>query len=148
MSTTSLGKKQIPIAEGIFSWPSDDPRLIASKCDNCGEVIFPTQEICPNCSQGMKKKILLSKRGTLDNYSAQFARPPHWSDPAKKPYVATEDFAPYGVGTVRMPEGLYIISVLTESDPAKLKVGMDVELVVEKLYEEGNEVMGFKFKPV
>ena len=27
---------QIPIAEGLFTWPSNDPRLIGSKCKKCG----------------------------------------------------------------------------------------------------------------
>jgi uncharacterized OB-fold protein len=57
---------------------------------------------------------------------------------------------PYGVGIVEFPEGVRIVSYLTEGNPEKLKVGMDMLLVVEKLFEdgEGNEIIGFKFKPV
>ena len=37
--------KQIPIAPGLFTWPSNDPRLLGSKCGVCGVVTFPTSEI-------------------------------------------------------------------------------------------------------
>ena len=35
-------------------------------------------------------------------------------------------------------------------DEKTLKVGMEMELIIDKLYEdeEGNEVMSWKFKPV
>ena len=57
---------------------------------------------------------------------------------------------PFGQAFIEMPGGLRIASVLTTADPKKLKIGMEMELVVENLYtdEEGNEVMTYKFKPV
>jgi len=42
--------KQIPIAEGLFTWPSNDPRLLGSRCGACGIVTFPAQKSCPACS--------------------------------------------------------------------------------------------------
>ena len=56
---------------------------------------------------------------------------------------------PYGVGLVDFPEGARIVAHLAEHDPEKLKVGMDMIMVIDKLFddEEGNEVIGFKFKP-
>ena len=38
------------VAEGLFTWPSDEPRLIASKCCDCATVTFPRQASCPNCA--------------------------------------------------------------------------------------------------
>ena len=40
---------RIPVAEGVFTFPSDDPQLIGSKCADCGMVTFPTQASCPRC---------------------------------------------------------------------------------------------------
>ena len=56
---------------------------------------------------------------------------------------------PFGQGFIEMPGGLRIASVLTTADPKELKIGMDMELVIDKLYEdeEGNDVMNYKFKP-
>ena len=39
--------KQVPVAEGVFTWPSDEPRLIGSKYTECRNVMFPTQAGCP-----------------------------------------------------------------------------------------------------
>ena len=40
--------------------------------------------------------------------------------------------------------------MFTGCDPEAIKIGMDVELVIEKLGEDeqGNEVMTYKFRPV
>jgi uncharacterized OB-fold protein len=48
-----------------------------------------------------------------------------------------------------LPEGLTVLSHLTENDPNKLHVGMEMELIVDKLGndEAGNEVMYYKFRP-
>ena len=40
---------QVPIADGLFTWPSNDPRLLGSKCRDCGVVTFPAQSGCPAC---------------------------------------------------------------------------------------------------
>ncbi len=34
---------QVPVAQGVFTWPSDEPRLIGSRCDACGTYDFPAQ---------------------------------------------------------------------------------------------------------
>ena len=35
---------QIPVAEGIFTFPSDAPQLIGRRCRACGIVTFPAQD--------------------------------------------------------------------------------------------------------
>lgn len=137
-------RKRVPVEQGLFTWPSDDPRLIGSKCGDCGEVVFPAQPMCPNCCTRTTEELLLSKRGKLYSYAIQRARPPSPS------YRGGDPFLPYGVGEVELPEGVIITSVLAESDPEKLKIGMDMELVVDRFFgdEAGNEVVSFKFKPV
>ena len=43
-----------------------------------------------------------------------------------------------------------ITAVLDEDDPARLRVGMEMELIIASLFEdaEGNEVVGYKFRSV
>ena len=41
---------QVPVAEGIFTCPSDEPQLIGSRCAACGIVTFPAQDSCPRCA--------------------------------------------------------------------------------------------------
>ena len=132
--------------EGLFTWPSDDPRLIGSKCANCGEVTFPAQDGCPNCCRQDVERVLLPKRGTLWTWTVQGFLP------KSPPYAGTETaetFLPYGVGYVELPGRVRVETRLTLSDPDKLKIGMEMELVIEKFMEEGegNEVMFFAFKP-
>lgn len=137
-------KKQVPVEEGLFTWPSEEPRLIGSRCNVCGEVTFPAQKVCPNCTSDNTEELLLSRRGTLYSFTIQRHRPP------SPPYRGMDPFVPYGVGEVELPEGVIVTSALTESDPEALKIGMEMELLVEKFFEddEGSDVVSYKFKPV
>jgi uncharacterized OB-fold protein len=38
---------RVPVAEGVFAWPSDDPQLIGSRCGACGIVTFPGERQVP-----------------------------------------------------------------------------------------------------
>jgi len=136
---------QVPIQTGLFDWPAADPRLIAGKCRSCGEVAFPRQDTCPHCTGDQVEEIRVSPRGTLWTYTIQRFPPP------TPPFVGdSESFVPFGVGYVELPEGVRIEARLTENDPAKLAIGMLMELVIEKydLDAAGNERMCFAFRPV
>lgn len=142
-SAGSTTKKRIPAQEGLFRMPGepqDEPQLFGSRCKTCGEVFFPRQEMCANCCTPSTEEVVLSKTGMLYSYTAVRHQPPgDYRGPL-----------PFSVGTVELPEGLRITGPLTEPDLAKLKVGMKVELVIDTLFgdSEGNELVGFKFKPV
>jgi uncharacterized OB-fold protein len=57
---------------------------------------------------------------------------------------------PYAEGFVELPEGVRVETLFTGCGFNDLKVGMDVEMIIEILHEdeEGNEIVAFKFKPV
>ena len=57
---------------------------------------------------------------------------------------------PYGIGFVELPEGVRVQTLFTGGNPEVFKVGDEVELVIEKLYDddEGNELITYKFRPV
>jgi uncharacterized OB-fold protein len=137
---------QVPIAEGLFTWPSDEPRLIASACEACDLVVFPAQRFCPGCSGDSVAERLLEPRGSLYTWTTQSfppVAPPYIGDTGK------ETFEPYGIGWVQLSDTLMIEARLTESDPEKLDFGMPVELVLIPLTvdDEGNEVLSFAFQP-
>jgi uncharacterized OB-fold protein len=140
---TESMKKQIPIKEGLFEQHEDGAHLIGSRCRQCGEVTFPVNSFCPQCCTETTENIPLSRRGVLYSFTIQRFKPP-------PPYKGPEPFVPYGVGMIELPEGLRVTAVLDESDPARLRVGMEMELVITKFFEdeEGNEVLSYKFKPV
>jgi uncharacterized protein len=133
--------KEILVGEGLFvrpKSPSEEPHLIGSKCTKCGEVTFPKQPWCANCG-GEAEELLLSKRGKLFSFS-------NVNNPVPEGYKGP---IPYGVGSVEV-DGTRIMCYITEWDPEKLKINMDMELVIEPLFidDDGNEVIGFKFRPV
>ena len=73
--------------------------------------------------------------------------------PKSPPYAGNVDpktFQAFGVGYIELPGQIKIEARLTESDPAKLKIGMEMEMVLVPLNtdEAGNEVVTFAFAPV
>ncbi len=141
------GGQRVPIREGLFTWPSEQPQLIASRCVACGEVTFPRQDSCPSCTERGSEEILLSRRGTLWTWTVQRFPPP------SPPYIGPADresFVPFGVGYVELPEGIRVEGRLTVNDPARLEIGMEMELVVENFIddEKGNPRVTFAFQPV
>ena len=136
---------QVPVAEGVFTWPSDDPQLIGSRCADCGMVTFPTQDSCPRCASTAMQQHLLARRGTLWAWTTQDFPPP------SPPFTGAggKEFVPFGVGYVDLGD-VKVESRLTEHDAAKLQHGMAMELVVVpfRTDDDGNEVVTFAFRPV
>jgi uncharacterized OB-fold protein len=134
----------VPVAEGIFTWPAEEPQLIGSRCGDCGIVTFPSQSSCPRCASTSMEEHLLARRGRLWAWTTQHFPPP-------SPYAGPSgrDFVPFGVGYVELGD-VKVESRLTESDPEQLQTGMEMELVVVpfRTDDEGNEVMTFAFQPV
>jgi len=144
MSTT---KKQVPVAPRLFTWPpSEEPQLIISKCKSCGTCFFPRVPTChnPNCTNKEVEDALLSRRGRVTAYTIHYYQAP-------PPYVPPDPFVPYGICVAQFPEGIAVVGQTVDCDPQKeLKVGIEVETVLGKLCEdeEGNEVIGWRFRPV
>lgn len=139
-------KKRIPIKEGLWTIPTspqEEPQLIGSKCPSCGEIFFPKKEkgLCVHCQRTGLEDIKLSRRGKITSFTV-IMQPPgggFYRGPA-----------PYAYGCVDLPEGVRVETLFTGCDSDELQVGMDVELVIEKLGEddEGNEIIAYKFKPI
>ena len=55
--------------------------------------------------------------------------------------------APYAIGWIELPEGVRVFSQLKGWEEKPLEVGMDMELEIDKLWEEeSKEVIGYKFR--
>lgn len=138
-------RKRIPLKEGLWvdlGSPDGRPQLIGSQCRNCGEVYFPKKEkgICICCQQRGLAEIELSRRGKVYSFTIVMQRPPiYYKGPV-----------PYALAWVELPEGVRLETLLTDCAFEELRVGMDVELVIERLFqdEEGNDILTYKFKPV
>ena len=143
--STKTGNQAIPLHQGLFTWPSDAPQLIGSRCIACGEVMFPKKSYCrnPDCKTGNTERILLSKRGTLYSYTIVTSTPP-------PPFDIIHNTAPYALGLVEMPEGITVLGLLTTYDKEQLSPGRTMEMIIDTMYtnDEGNDVVTYKFKPV
>src|SRR5437660_12104348 len=88
----------VPVAEGVFAWPTDEPQLIGSRCTECEIVTFPAQDSCPRCGSLAMAEHLLSRRGRLWAWTTQCFPPP------SPPYMGPtgDAFVPFGIGYIEL----------------------------------------------
>lgn len=128
-----------PVQPGLFRQDGRGKwRLVASQCDRCGQHHFPRLQNCPYCSSESCRERLVGETGTLYLFTTVVNRPPGYRGEV-----------PFGFGVVELPEGLRVISRLTESDATRLRLGQGVRLVVTPLHEDedGRIVTSYAFRP-
>jgi uncharacterized protein len=137
--------KRVLMGEGLFSAELGDGHLIGTHCKSCGDYFFPRTFTChnPQCVAKDVEDVPLSPAGKVSTYSAMSYPPP-------PPYVAGKDYQPIPVVAVELPEGIHIIGMMEDCDPADVSIGMEVKTVVTVLYtnDKGEELVGWKFKRV
>ena len=140
-------KAQVPAIEGWFTTDPVAPALLGTRCKTCGTVFFPKQELyCrnPRCAGAEFEEVPLSRTGTVWSFTEHFYQPP-------EPYVSPDPFVPYTVAAVELAEEKMVVlgQVAAGVESKNLRAGMEVELVLEKLYEDDeNEYLVWKWKPV
>jgi len=128
-----MGK--IPIREGLFT-EGIEGSLVGFRCKSCHHVLPPLTIVCYYCSGLDLEKLPLSRVGKLYSYSIVHQPHKHFD-------------VPYFIGYVDLPEGIRIFSPLKQKEGKAFQVGMDMQLVVEKLWDQnGDEVIGPKFQPL
>lgn len=135
---------RVPMAAGVFTWPSDEPQLIGSRCAGCGIVTFPAQDSCPRCASTNMATHLLSRRGRLWAWTTQEFPPP------APPYVGPtgDAFVPYGVGYVELANEVKVETRLTTTNGLRVGMGLELVLVPFRTDDDGNEVVTFAFRPL
>jgi uncharacterized protein len=131
------GTVPLLVRDGLFT-DGDPPALLGTRCAACGSVHFPRADACTYCATEDPEPIELSRRGTLWAWTAVTAPPPGY-----------QGEVPFGVGVVELPEGVRVITRLTESDPGALVAGQPMELRIVPLHRDpdGNDVMTYAFAP-
>ncbi len=127
-----------PITPGLFAVGPDGPRLLAARCSSCKALHFPASPTCPYCGAEDARETPVGPAGRLRLCTVVANRPPGYRGPV-----------PYGFGMVELADGLRVITRLTESDPARLRPGLAVTLVVEPLFadDDGTPVLSYAFAP-
>ena len=130
--------ERVPLREDAFIETPEGGILAGNKCKACGQVFFPKARICFTCFNEDMEELLLSRRGKLYSYTI-----------GRMPSLYFQP--PYVIAYIDMPEGVRIFAPVKvdEGEYGKLKIGMEMEVVIEKLWEEeGKEITGYKFRPV
>ena len=135
-------RNQIPVLEGLFSGPAEEPHLLGGRCRGCDSHFFPARAVThdPTCDRHDVEEIPLSRHGTLASYTVhRFQAPPPFR---------MEPFEPYAIGAVELPERMLVIGMLTGVDFESIAIGADAELVLGRLYtdEDGNDVMTYMWR--
>jgi len=135
-----------PAIEGWFT-TGPEPSLVGSRCRTCASTFFPRATgFCrnPRCNGAEFEDVELSRRGRVWSYTdAQYQPPP--------PYIpATDPYEPFALAAVELPEGIVVLGqVATGFGVGDLRVGSEVELVVEPLYtDDTGERTIWRWKPV
>lgn len=129
----------------LFEWPSQDPRLLASECKDCGVITFPREISCPHCCGSNIAPRRLAKSGRLWTWTTQEFLP-------KPPYAvarSAEEFVPFKLGYVELPGEVIVESRIVASADQALTIGMPMKLTFQPLFVDaaGTEVVSFAFVP-
>ena len=130
----------IPFKEGFFTRPEapgEQAFLLGNKCKTCGKIYFPKVALCPGClKDDCLEELKLSPRGKLYTYTVVRVPSPGF----KVPYV---------FGYIDLPEGVRVCSQISTAEFDKLKVGLEMEMVLGPVREEGGKpIIGYLFRPV
>nr|MDO8135488.1 OB-fold domain-containing protein [Candidatus Njordarchaeum guaymaensis] len=137
MSEEEFGEAK-EFVDGAFTKPlSKGSALIGCKCKTCGKVFFPRKKLCTSClTWDNMEDTALSRRAKIFAWTVSHM------------YGLT----PLPTGYVDLPEGVRLFAQFTDCEPPeeKLKLGMEVEMVVQKMSDifGVREFIGYKFKPV
>lgn len=142
-----MSPNAVPAIDGWFTI-DEEPRLLGSRCTECGTVFFPKAAgFCrnPECRGRTFADAELSRRGKVWSYTdAQYQPPP--------PYIpASGDHEPFALAAVELADEQLVVlgQVALGYGVDDLAVGASVELVVEPLYEiEGVTHLIYRWKPV
>jgi len=124
----------------------DNWTILGTRCESCGLTIFGRNQSCENCGGTDVREAALGKSGTVWSYTVQRYPP---AEPYKLGSAKREDWIPRVVAWVELPEGPRILSIVENCKPEDAKIGMELEMFVEKGWENenGDEVMVLKSRP-
>ncbi len=115
-------------------------RLEGSRCKECGSICFPPRFLCPHCKSAEMEPYELKGRGKIYSYTIIHQAPDIF-----------DKNVPYTVALIDLEEGARITAQLTDIDPDDVSIGMPVEMVIRKIYEDGENgpiQYGYKFRPI
>jgi uncharacterized OB-fold protein len=147
-TNAAAGKKnKQPALDGWFTLDDEKPHLIGNKCLGCGTYYFPkAKHFCKNpvCDSDQFQDTQLSRTGKVWSFTDAQYQPP-------EPYQAAEPFIPFTIAAVELEKEKMMVlgQVVAGVRPSDLKAGMEMELVLDTLFEDATtQQITWKWKPV
>ena len=135
-------RPRVPIKPGYFTVPDDPavpPKLLGTRCQDCGEHFFPRRAVCAKCLSERTVDVEMGPRGTL--YSYTFVHFPLFGS-------TRVEHVGYGVGQIDLPEGPRVQLPLAGKQE-DYRVGMTLEAELEPMREDaGRDVVIIRFRPL
>jgi uncharacterized OB-fold protein len=126
---------RVHFKEGLFEDISGKWALVGGRCKQCEKIIYPHRDVCLNCLSQDVEKLTLSRKGTLYSFTIVHMPSEHFEPP-------------YAIGWIELPEGIRVFSPIRYRQGHPLEIGMEMELAIEKLWDEGEKgVTGYVFRP-
>ncbi|BCQ07255.1 DNA-binding protein [Mycobacterium heckeshornense] len=132
------------LAEGLFRVDGDRAVLLGSRRRASGVVKFPAERPELFDSTEDIEPVELSTEGTLFTFTTQEFPPP-------LPYKgkrAPDQFRPYVVGYIELPEGLLVEALIVGADAGDLQLGQPM-VSTTTVFEtaDGNSFLTYAFTP-
>jgi hydroxymethylglutaryl-CoA synthase len=136
---TEGARRQAPSASAPLTWrrSEDIYKLHGYRCLNCGKIQYPKQRVCISCQSkdSFESVRLADKRASLFTFTVDFLN----ADPDPPSVMSVVDFEGGGRAYLMM----------TDRNPADVKIEQEVEMTFRRMYEaEGFVNYYWKCRPV
>ncbi len=102
--------------------------------------MYPPRPVCPYCRSRNVEIVELPRKGRVVTWTVQYTVPHGYR--SKAPLI---------LAIVELENGTRVFSELVDVEPEEIREGMEVEAVLRKVYEDGDEgviVYATKFRPI
>lgn len=113
-------------------------RLQGKKCIDCGTMSFPPRIVCQKCKSRNTQSYRFKGTGTLYSYTIIYQGTGKF-----------DHYVPYIVALIDLEEDVRITAQLTDIKLEDIEIGMELEMVIRQLYEDGVRgpiLYGYKFR--
>jgi len=118
-------ERPVPKASPVIHYRDRENEFgfLGEKCKSCGTVQFPLNRVCCIChSKDNFEKVKLARRGKIFTFT--------------KDYIRSGGAQPVPWCVIELENGGRVFLTMTDCDPEKVKIGMEVEIVF-RIYHDG-----------
>jgi uncharacterized OB-fold protein len=105
---------------------AQDERLVIQRCGDCGEYVFPPQDVCAYCWADDLEWEAVDGDGQVHSFSTVHV----------DIHSTWGDRVPYTVAAVELDRGPFVVTTLVDCGPDTVEIGMDGEVTFGELPDE------------